>query len=584
MLTVGYVQLRFSTPSGFPGDRRAAHRALGELCETIGDALLARRAAVSVQACARALALASARAKDAATSGEEAALEAQPLELESWQARRSSGERTWNPASASAWELAPASPAWSPQRRSTPRVRSNSDLIAAAEAEATVAAAELDDANAAMFLEQLATSLAPCALYVCGLAARGQTHGLAARAAVTACAGMAATAGWLRFAGGLPQRIAFPKSWPLACIWLFTCMSICMDLALLSDALEQCPAEQLRSACARRFFWLAHLPLLSVPWITAQLPTRTIFAPVLLRHAAFAAAALAVASSARELTLLYAMTICIEGAAAALLLLLSLAAVCEPPEGPALLLADAHTCPRALLRVAATVEAAGAALQQRLLRGAPLLDARTSVVLAAFSCCLLHRAFLAAARMSLGEACLLQLALLAAVLLSSYASKPRLTTRALALTLQSTAADQTAAMAQLRTRLAAARTEQDILRAGCQAIAALFPGATVCALGAFAEGSGVDRISELECSGGDDQARRELAKSLRAHASDPSSSIVRVCKATTDHAPNVLDSNDLGGGVFDCADWAAACGPGGMQSAQAIAAPLRAGHVIVVRW
>ncbi len=175
------------------------------------------------------------------------------------------------------------------------------------------------------------------------------------------------------------------------------------------------------------------------------------------------------------------------------------------------------------------------------------------------------------------EACLLQGALLAAALLASCVARLRpASSHVLALALQSAAADQAAAMEQLRQRLAAARNEADILRAGCDAVSTLFPGAAACAFGSFADSGAV---STLECNGASEVACQALEASLLAHACDDASSIARGCRQARDAVSGVVDSRDLGG-VHACPDWAAAS-DAGLASAQALTKPLRAGHLLI---
>jgi hypothetical protein len=193
-------------------------------------------------------------------------------------------------------------------------------------------------------------------------------------------------------------------------------------------------------------------------------------------------------------------------------------------------------------------------------------------------CAALAPSVLCLARLvSAREACLLQGALLAAALLAVCVARLRpASSHVLALALQSAAADQAAAMEQLRRRLAAARNEADILRAGVDAVSVLFPGAAACAFGSFADSGAV---STLECNGGSEVACRALEASLLAHACDDDSSIARGCRQARDAASGVVDSRDLGG-VRACPDWAAAS-DAGLASAQALTKPLRAGHLLV---
>jgi hypothetical protein len=149
--------------------------------------------------------------------------------------------------------------------------------------------------------------------------------------------------------------------------------------------------------------------------------------------------------------------------------------------------------------------------------------------------------------------------------------------------LQSAATAHT--MTMLLVALAAARSEADILRAGCDAAMSLFPGSVACALGVFAEGTACSVISWLEC-GGDEAARRALSASLTADvgSSTPEggaglSSIARVCSSHEGaEFCALLDSRDLHNGFAACADWTAATQMG-LKSAQAVTTKLVAGHV-----
>jgi hypothetical protein len=149
--------------------------------------------------------------------------------------------------------------------------------------------------------------------------------------------------------------------------------------------------------------------------------------------------------------------------------------------------------------------------------------------------------------------------------------------------LQSAATAHT--MTMLLVALAAARSEADILRAGCDAAMALFPGSVACALGVFAEGAACSIISWLEC-GGDEAARRALSTSLTADvgSSTPEggaglSSIARVCSPHEGaERCALLDSRDLHNGFAACADWTAATQMG-LKSAHAVTTKLVAGHV-----
>jgi len=151
---------------------------------------------------------------------------------------------------------------------------------------------------------------------------------------------------------------------------------------------------------------------------------------------------------------------------------------------------------------------------------------------------------------------------------------------------QSLAAEASALqMATLRDRSAAAASEAAILRAGCDALQSTFPGCIGVAFGAFAEGTACDLVCSLEL-GGEPGPRRALAASLPADVgampqapAAPMSSVALACQEAYGLL-SLVDSAAMSGGVAACADWAAARAAG-LQTAQALTAPLNASHVIV---
>ncbi len=136
----------------------------------------------------------------------------------------------------------------------------------------------------------------------------------------------------------------------------------------------------------------------------------------------------------------------------------------------------------------------------------------------------------------------------------------------------------------LRARLDASASEADSLRAGADALLALFPAAAACAVGTFAQGAASDVLSGLECGAREEPARAALRAALPPHvgaAAPPGSedsSVARVCGAGGDGG--ALDSGECEGGLGACADWHAAV-QAGLVASRALTLPLNAGPVLV---
>jgi hypothetical protein len=191
-----------------------------------------------------------------------------------------------------------------------------------------------------------------------------------------------------------------------------------------------------------------------------------------------------------------------------------------------------------------------------------------------------------ARRITIAHASLASVSLILITVVSSYLTKlrPSSATSLNLLALKIVKEAQARALDALRARLDAGASEADSLRAGADALLALFPAAVACAVGTFAQGAGSDVLSGLECGARDEAARAALRGSLPSHVGSAAapgandSSVWRVCGLRGDGGP--LDSAECEEGLASCADWHAAV-QAGLFSSRAITLPLNAGPVLV---
>jgi hypothetical protein len=452
-------------------------------------------------------------------------------------------------------------------------------------------AAHIREGAVSHFVTQMLVSMAPNFLYM-ALGNRGPSYARLATSALGVYTLLLCT-----FLGRallpLPRRTALLKWWPVVCVWMHSTSVWCIELSLLLDFVRDpgpaCPDTR-PSACVRSFFRILHAPLAHLPWITSQLPVSVVAFPEALRNALYIATALFLAYEAHELSLGFVLGVVSEGLLCAVLTPLALLMCYRAPESVLALLSDVETCPRPLRGLRNSLVAAGLGVRRGYLHNQVLVDTRSSVIVALYSCILVHRMFRTTdVRISLPEAAAAMSQLLGLVLVSNVAAKlqPSSMRELDAAAAEVDLAENAQTLARLRDRLVLARSEAAILRAGAEALMVLFPGACACAFGAFAEGTACEVVSTLECSG-DGDARQALAVSLPANVGATTlaedgvaTSVARTCQESFGLL-SVLDSRELPGGLAGCADWAAARAAG-MPSVHAVTAPLNAGHVIVVR-
>jgi hypothetical protein len=357
------------------------------------------------------------------------------------------------------------------------------------------------------------------------------------------------------------------------------------------------------SVCARAQFWPVHTAFVPMLWLQAQLPLRLVIFPEVLRNLQYAAltlaAAAALAPGAPPLTAGYVASVLCEAAAATLLVPFVLGLSYEPTHVAADLLAPVETCPRPLRPARDALVAAAAGVRARAFRGAALLDDQGAFVISAQGFALVFQGLVLRQNTTLRTVTSRLNAVLAFVLAASAATKLRPTASAPsldALAARLGLASEQRVLRELRDALAAARSEAAMLRAACDALGALYPGAAAWAVGAFAEGAGCDLVSALEAGPNDDAVRAPLLASLppdvgaaalspaaaaaaAAAGAEPGggTSVAAACAAG---GARVLDSRDVHAGIMAFADWAAAAAAG-LPSAQAVTAPLTAGPRVI---
>jgi hypothetical protein len=452
-------------------------------------------------------------------------------------------------------------------------------------ADAMESAARLRDGVMTHFMTQICSSCAPTFVYL-ALSPRGLLYTLCMRCYILAfVAMMAAFVARERFSLALQALLS--AAWPHIAVGMRVTSVLVVELALLYDFMRTPDGGDgafLPTARVREFFLLLHAPAASMPWITAHLPTAAVFFPELLRNALYVASALLISLRARELTLGVAAAIVTEGALCAAITPVVMILYYRPQDNICALLSEVETCPRALRHWRDACRTTGLALRSRYFGNAVLLEMHSAVLMSLFSSALILRMFLIAPPLSLRDAALAMTQLHALLLLSSAAVKLQPTSAG---ALDVLAAEVSALeQAKLRARLAAAQSEADILRAGCDALLAAFPAVSACALGAFAEGSGCDVVSSLQCRADDEMSRDALEASLppdvgvlSAPDGAPISSVAWACQDALGRLAS-LDSRTLPGGMDACSDWSSAI-RAGVPSVRAITTPLSAGHVIM---
>lgn len=460
---------------------------------------------------------------------------------------------------------------------------SGTSRLTAAAAESMAASNRLREAATMYFVLQTSIAMSPSVLYMLFSSSRRlrfivpSVMCLAAFCCVTAAYAVCRQ---------LPtaKRVALLSWWPAVFVWLHAATVSCVTLVLIDDFIQ---ADGVRpaSAVVRSYFWAIHLALTSLNWLIAQLPLRVAFFSEVTRSATYVAAALFVAYGDGVLTWRYGAAVLAEGVACTVAVSLVLELCFLPSATVCAQLEAFDNCPPVFYRVRATLQLASNTLRLRLFNDTPLLDVASVVFLGFFSCGCAYQIFVASPPISLPQAASSLSHVLFILLLSQCVAKLRPTSEASLeqLAVEMSMAAHSHAFTLLRDRLASAGSEAAILRAACDALTALFPGTTACALGAFAEGTAEDVISSLECLG-DEPSRRALAESLPANvgAAAPGgavSSVALACRATHGRAAALVDSRDLGG-VAACADWIGAVNAG-LPSVQAITAPLNAGHMVV---
>jgi high affinity cGMP-specific 3',5'-cyclic phosphodiesterase 9 len=378
------------------------------------------------------------------------------------------------------------------------------------------------------------------------------------------------------------------RSWENMCITMFSATVALLVLSLMGHMLRHpaanCPGMR-PSECARSFFRLLHVPIMPLAWVTAQLPARLVFFPELLRNVVYVGAALTAASLGGDLTLRYAAGVAAESIICAAVTPIVLQLLYAPPAAVCALLEDVDVCPRLLRHPRDVSVSIGAALRRRLLRNQVLLDMQSTLalsvaVLVATAAVSFHYTSVPHAQAASVSLILLTLGASFVVKLNpSAAQELDMLAASIAKVAHARALDA------LRARLDADTREAANLRAGCDALLALFPTAVACAAGTFAEGAASDVLAAVECAARDDAARRVLEESLPANVgaavagdSGGSSSVWRVCGARSGGGP--LDSAECAGGLSACADWRTAM-QAGLPSSRALTLPLNAGPVLV---
>ena len=470
--------------------------------------------------------------------------------------------------------------------RAPSTMESSAAMMALAGVEAEEVA-RMQEGTMQHFVVQMLISATPNLFYL-AMADRGPLFTLLTRVTVTV---------FLLVGGTFSMRHLVPPStravlaiwWTHVVVWLHATLVLCLSATLLADFVRSPGPECIDKrafACARICFRVAHAPLASMPWITAQLPASRIWFPEIMRNLLYICSALYFAILDRALTLEYAAGVAIEGFLCAAITPLVLICCYRAPDSVIAVLEEVETCPRPLRALRTAVVDFGLQLRNRYLGGVVLLDVHSMAIVSLFFMLMSYRMFVSAAPLSLPEACAMITQLNGIVLLASCGSKlqPGSLHSLDRMVLDVATATHARALAQLRDRLSIARSEEGILRAGCDILAELFPGASACAMGAFAEGSGCNIVSSLQCCG-EDMCQAALTASLPSHVGAANSpeeavtSVARTCQESYGHL-TVLDSRELSGGISACPDWAAAvkCG---LNSVHAITAPLNAGHVVV---
>jgi hypothetical protein len=463
---------------------------------------------------------------------------------------------------------------------------SGSRQLAAAAAASVEASTRLREASATHFVLQTSVAMSPSIFYIIFGWSRRQRFLLASSVSlVLSLAGIAAFAG--RALMTPQRRAALLPWWPALLVSLHAMLVSCITLVLIDDFVQMEAPARGAAGAARAYFWAIQLALTPLNWLIAQLSLRIAFFPELIRNCTYIAAALYIAHVDGALTARFAAGTIAEGVACTALVSLAVE-LCFCPS-PAVLrqLEDVETCPALLHGVRSMLQRVSETMRGRLFDNAFLLDVSSVVFLGFYSCACAYGIFIATPPISLPEAASSLTRVLSIMLVAAAISKLRPTSeRALeALEIQMSMASHAHAFTLLRERLAAASSEAAILRAACNCLTDLFPGACASALGAFAEGSAQDVITSLECIG-DERSRRALADALPVHIGSPLtgggavSSIALSCRTQHGRSAAVIDSRDLDGGILHCADWAAAVARG-LHSVQAITGPLNAGSMVV---
>ena len=442
-----------------------------------------------------------------------------------------------------------------------------------------------------------------------GGAAGARAADAGAAAAGTLCASLALLAALLALRS---------RAWPLAAVraWPHLLLLAAATSACVTDAVFFAEAVALRQpsstppgAAAHAFFWTALLPALSLlPWLAAQLPLSQVVPIQALRAALFLAMSLAAqAQPSHVITAAFAARSAALAVLAAAAPPLACALAYAPPPAVSALLesAGADACPRPLRSARDAAARAAMRLRWRLLpAGPPLFDANGGLAVALASMAGLTEAVLRAnGGASPAPRAFAAGAAAAGVLLASgalarlrppAAPAPRMSSaQGLA---ASAAAAEAAELEALRARVAAADSEDAILRAGADALKALFPTALAAAVGAFAPGAPADAVAALELSAADAASEAALRSALpsdigRAPAPGArASSVARVCHPSlprvalldSAHLPEDEAAEDETGrlGVGACPDWAAAS-QAGLDCGRALTAQLGAGPVVV---
>ena len=458
----------------------------------------------------------------------------------------------------------------------------SSRALAAAAAESAKAASRLREAHAMHFVVQTAIAMSPSIFYIVFGFSRRTRFVLPSNALLAAC-----ISGVMLFAirSALPPAVrdALLPRWPLIFVALHTMLVSCITLVLIGDYIA---AERDRLppvVAVRRYFWAIQLALTSLNWLIAQLPVRVAFFPEIVRSFTYVFAALSVARDEAALTPSFAFAVLVEGAACIVFVCFAVELCFRPSQTVLRQLDSLDTCPAALSGVRDFMQHATRTARARLFDDAVLLDATAVVFLGFYSGLMAFHIFIVKPGMPLPAAASSLAQVMTLLLIAAAAAKLRPTSEASldALAAQHHLATHGHTFTLLRERLAAADSEASILRAACDAIADLFPGAAACALGAFAEGTAQDVVCSLECVG-DERSRRALADSLPAGVgtADAGSSVALACRGGPGRVPAVVDSRNQAGGVEVYTDWRAAIA-GGLPSTQAITAPLNAGQVVI---